>query len=61
MEENSEKCEKLWKRPKLWSTKFVKEGLFYGQNAVIRGCQEQEVPQLPLQTWIYVQWGPTFT
>ena len=50
MEENSEKCEKLLKRPKLWSKKFVKEGLFYGQNAVIKGCQEQDFPQLPLQT-----------
>ena len=52
MEENSEKCEKLWKRPKLWSKKLVKEGLFYGLNAGIKGCQEQDFPQLPLQTWI---------
>ena len=38
------------KKPKLWSKKMLKKGLFYGENAVIKGCQEQDFPQLPLQT-----------
>ena len=29
---------------------LCKERPVFGQNVVIRGCQEQEVPQLPLQT-----------
>ena len=55
MEENSEKCEKWWKGPKLWSRKFVKKGLFDVKNAVIKGCEEKDFSLLPLQTWIYVQ------
>ena len=38
------------KKTKVMVLKICKERPVFGQNAVIRGCQEQEVPQLPLQT-----------
>ena len=35
--------------------KFIKEGLFNGQNVVPEGCPVEDFAQLLLQTWTYVQ------
>ena len=40
---------------------FLRKCLFYGQIFIIEGCHEKDFPELPLQTQIYIQQGPTLT